>query len=201
MPREIVIEADPGVWTLVPDADDAESWVAQQAAQAPEGMRDRVSEAARLAAVHRAGSELSLALFLSVPRDELLGMLGIVVLDDVPAPDDAAAAAEVAEALLPSPWPADIVPIELGRARGWRATVLDPEAAAGDEAVALPQTVSTAYVLELGGRCAVAALTPLTPLAATAAQVLAEQALTTLDVAEADPGTAERREEGASHGR
>lgn len=200
MPREIVIQADPDAWTLVPASDDAREWAQQQAARAPERVRDRVAEAARLAAVHRAGSGLGLALFLSVPQDDLFGMLGIVVLDDVPAPADAPGAAEVVEALLPSPWPAEIVPVALGRARGWRGTVLDPEEAAGDAAVALPRTVSTAYVLELHGRCAVAALTPLTPLAAAASQVLAERALTTLDIVDGGPGTPERRDEDASHG-
>ncbi|WP_127818672.1 hypothetical protein [Microbacterium sp. CPCC 204701] len=201
MPREIVIQADPDAWTLVPASDDPREWVEQQAARAPEGARDRVAEAARLAAAHRSGSGLGLALFLSVPQDELFGMLGIVVLDDVPAPEDASGAAEVVEALLPSPWPAEILAIALGHTRGWRGTVLDPDEAAGDSAVALPRTVSTAYVLELRGRCAVAALTPLTPLAAAAAQVLAERALTTLDVVDAGGSTAQRRDEDAIHGR
>ncbi|MGA7147324.1 MAG: hypothetical protein WBX17_02410, partial [Microbacterium sp.] len=102
--------------------------------------------------------------------------------------DGADGAKQIAEALLPSPWPAEVIAVELGHARGWRASVLDPEGATGDAAVAEPQTVSTAYILDVRGRCAVAALTPLIPLAATAAQVLAERALTTLDVKEATVG-------------
>ena len=183
MGREVVIRADPEVWTPVPSSvDDAAAWVDAQVARAPEATRDRVADAARLAVLNRLASELSVALFLSVAEAELFGMLGIVVLDDVPAPGDATGAAGIAESLLPSPWPAEIVAVELGHARGWRTTVLDPEGAAGDESVSLPQTVSTAYILDIRGRCAVAALTPLIPLAAATAQVLAERALVTLDV-------------------
>lgn len=189
MPREVEIHADPDVWALVPSSiDDAPAWVGQQAARGPEGVGERIADAARLALMTATGGELSVGLFLCVPEAELYGLLGIVVLDDVPAPDGADGAREVAETLLPSPWPAEVIAVELGHARGWRVSVLDPEGATGDDSVATPQTVSTAYVLDVRGRCAVAALTPLIPLAAAAAQVLAERALMTLDVKEATVG-------------
>jgi hypothetical protein len=189
VPREVEIHADPDVWALVPSSiDDALAWIERQVARGPEAARERIADAARLALMTAAGGELSAGLFLCVPEAELYGLLGIVVLDDVPAPDGAEGARGIAEALLPSPWPAEVIAVELGQSRGWRASVLDPEGATGDAVVAVPQTASTAYILDVRGRCAVAALTPLIPLAATAAQVLAERALMTLDVKEATVG-------------
>lgn len=185
MPHEAVIQADPEVWTLVPASiDDAVAWLETQVAKVPAHLKPQTAEAARLALGHRIDSEVSIGLFLSLPADHLLGILGIVVLDDVPAPSTAADAGDIAASLLPSPWPAEVIAITLGSTRGWRATVLDPENASGDEAVSVPQTVSTVYVLDVGGRCAVAAMSPLAPLAAVSAQILAERALATLDVVE-----------------
>lgn len=185
MPHEAVIQADPEVWTLVPASiDDAVAWLETQVAKVPAHLQPQTADAARLALGHRIDSEVSIGLFLSLPADHLLGMLGIVVLDDVPAPSTAADAGDIAASLLPSPWPAEVIAITLGSTRGWRATVLDPENASGDEAVSVPQTVSTVYVLDVGGRCAVAAMSPLAPLAAVSAQILAERALATLDVVE-----------------
>ncbi len=185
MPHEVVIAADPDIWSLVPASlDDAGVWFAEQVSKAPEPLRGHTAQAARLALGHRIDSDVSIGLFLSLPADSLLGMLGIVILDDVPAPTSAAGAAGIADALLPSPWPAQVIEVELGASRGWRATVLDPEQAREESTVVIAQTVSTVYVLEVRGRCAVAAMSPLTPLAAASAQMLAERALMTLDVVE-----------------
>lgn len=185
MPHEAVIFADPEVWTLVPESiDEAGAWLDQQLAKVPANLREQTAKAAVLALGHRVDSDVSIALFLSLPADHLLGMLGIVVMDDVPAPSSAADAGDIAHALLPSPWPPAVIAVTVGSARGWRATVLDPENASGDGVVSVPQTVSTVYVLDVGGRCVVAAMSPLAPLAAASAQMLAERALATLDVVE-----------------
>lgn len=182
MTAELVIRADPAVWTPVPAEPDAAAWYERQLAAAPETARDAVAAASLLALQARLDSDLTMVLLLCDTEAEIYTMLGIAALADVPAPDSAAGAAGVAEALLPSPWPAEVVEIDLGVGTGWRATVLDPEGADGDDQVTVPQTVSTAYVLDVRGRCVVAALSPLPPLAAAAAQVLAQRALATLDV-------------------
>jgi len=64
--------------------------------------------------------------------------------------------------------------------------MMDEQGADGDDLVALPQTVSTVYVADVRGRCVVAALSSLTPLAAAVVHGLAEQVVATFDVAEGD---------------
>lgn len=184
--RGMAVQADPAVWSRVPDSvDEAEAWVATQIDRVPPALGRRVEDAARLALHARIGSELTLALLLTVPESEIFGMLGILGLQDAPAPATAEGAREVAEALVPSPWAPEVIPVELGAARGWRITVLDPTTT-DVEAVGLPQTVSTVYVLDLADRCVVAALTPLVPVAAASAQMMAERALVTLALTNED---------------
>lgn len=181
---EIVLRADPAIWSPVPHAHaEINNWIAARVASAPADTARHVEDAARLALYATLGSELSLALLLTVPSSGIYGMLGVLGVAGAPAPSNAEEARDVAEALLPSPWGAEMLAVDLGTARGWRATVLDP-VQRDDDGVALPQTVSTAYVLDVDGRCVVAALSPLAPLAAAAAQVLAQRALSTIDVSE-----------------
>ncbi|MCT9819715.1 hypothetical protein N3K63_05370 [Microbacterium sp. W1N] len=184
MTAALTVRADPAVWQVVPaDADAA--WIDRQVQRAAEHARPAVADAAALAVLHRRAGDLSLALFLSLPEAGMFGMLGIAGVD-VPAPSDVETAGEVAAALLPSPWPAEGLAVEIGAARGWRFTVLDGGPDGSSEPVVVAQTVSTAYVLDLQGRCVVAALTPMAPLAATVAQALAERALSTLEREDAD---------------
>ncbi|REJ07201.1 hypothetical protein DY023_04180 [Microbacterium bovistercoris] len=123
-------------------------------------------------------------LLLAEPVADVYAMLGIAALDDAPVPLTAAGAVTVAERLVPSPWSADAVPVDLGAVSGWRVTLLDPEAAGGDEQVAIPRTVSTVYVVGVHGRLVVAALTSLPPLAAAVVQVHADNVVATFDVEE-----------------
>ncbi|MGR6741013.1 MULTISPECIES: hypothetical protein [Microbacterium] len=178
---DLALRADPSIWSRVPDTiADADAWIAARLEGVPADSAQRVEDAARLALYARLGSELSVALLLSVPASGIFGMLGVLGLGDAPAPSTAAGAKEIAEALVPSPWGAELATVSWGVVRGWRATVLDP--VVGDDSVVVAQTISTVYVLDLEGRCVVAALTPLVPLAAAAAHVLAERVLSTLSL-------------------
>lgn len=179
---ELVLRPDPAVWQTVPGMPEVAAWYQQQIESAPEPAREAVATASALALRARVDSDLSAVLLLCDPDAELYAMLGIAALDGVPAPSDAGGAIGIAEALSPSPWPAQALPFDLDGVTGWRVTLLDEEGADGDEHVALPQTVSTVYVADVRGRCVVAALSPLTPLAAAIAQGLVEQVVSTFDV-------------------
>ncbi|MFV0405564.1 MAG: hypothetical protein ACK5LN_01870 [Propioniciclava sp.] len=181
---ELALAPNPVVWQVVPGMDEAAAWYEQQIAAAPQAAREQVAAAAGLALHARFDTDLSQVLLLCDPAAELYAMLGIAALDGVPAPDTAAGAVGIAESLVPSPWPAEALQFDLAGVRGWRVTILDDQNPDQEEQVAVPQAVSTVYVASVGGRCVVAALSSLTPLAAAVAQVLAEQVVATFDVVE-----------------
>lgn len=173
---------DPEVWQEVPPLAEAADWYGRRVALAPEAARDSVATASALAIRARTRTELSTVLLLCDPAAELYAMLGIAALDGVPAPSTAAGAVGIAETLVPSTWPGQAVPFDLDGVAGWRITLLDEDAVGGDEQVALPQTVSTVYVTDVRGRCVVASLSSLPPLAAAVAQTLVEQVVSTFDI-------------------
>lgn len=176
------MQADPEIWQTVPGVDEAAAWYERQVASAPENAREAVATASALAMGARVDTALSAVLLLCDPSAELYAMLGIAALDGVPAPATGQGAVGIAEALVPSPWPGEALPLDFGGVAGWRVTLFDEQGAVGDTEVALPQTVSTVYVADVRGRCVVAALSSLTPLAAAAVQGLAEQVVATFDV-------------------
>ncbi|MCK2034611.1 hypothetical protein KZC51_00555 [Microbacterium sp. SSW1-49] len=183
---ELTMRADPDIWQTVPGPDEVAAWYERQVATAPEAAREAVATASALAIGARVDTDLSAVLLLCDPAAELYAMLGIAALDGVPAPASGEGAVGIAEALVPSPWPGESLSFDLDGVAGWRVTLLDEQGSLGDETIALPQTVSTVYVAEVRGRCVVAALSSLTPLAAAVAQGLAEQVVATFDVAEGD---------------
>lgn len=187
---ELTMQPDPAVWQIVPGIDEVAAWYEHQVATAPEAAREAVATASALALGARVDTDLSAVLLLCDPDAELYAMLGIAALDGVPAPATGEGAVGIAEALVPSPWPGEALPFDLDGVSGWRVTLLDEQGAIGDDAVALPQTVSTVYVLDVHGRCVVAALSSLTPLAAAVVQSLAEQVVVTFDIAEQSEGHA-----------
>ncbi len=181
---ELLMAPNPAVWQVVPGLSDAAAWYERQIAAAPEAAREAVAGASALALRARVDTELSQVLLLCDPPAELYAMLGIAALDGVPAPETGAGAVGVAESLVASPWPAEALPFDLDGVRGWRVTILDEQDAGGDDQVALPQTVSSVYVMSVDGRCVVATLSSLPPLAAAVVQVLAEQVIVTFGVEE-----------------
>jgi hypothetical protein len=182
------MQPDPEVWQIVPGPDEGAAWYERQLLEAPEAAREAVATASALALGARVDTELSAVLLLCDPAAELYAMLGIAALDGVPAPATGDGAVGIAEALVPSPWPGEALAFDFEGVSGWRVTLLDEQGAIGDDAVALPQTVSTVYVVEVRGRCVVAALSSLTPLAAAVVQNLAEQVVVTFDIDEQGEG-------------
>ncbi|MBO9627280.1 MAG: hypothetical protein J7484_13025 [Microbacterium sp.] len=191
---ELSFRADPDVWQVVPGMPELPAWYERQVDAAPEDARDAVVTASALALSARVDADLTAVLLLCDPAADLYAMLGVVALDGVPAPDSAAGAIGIAEALAPSPWPGEALAFDLDGVSGWRVTLLDEAAAGADESVALPQTVTTVYVADVRGRCVVAALSPLTPLAAAVVQVLAERVILTFDVEDGDGESQEGEE-------
>lgn len=179
---ELSLAPDPALWSLVPGRDDADGWVLGLLGSRAQEQQESLLLAAELALQAREASDGGMTLLLAHPDSQLYAALTVVVTAFEPV-SDAETAADVARAVAASDWESALVEVEIGTDPAWRASVLtvDPEAVQ-DPLVATPSHVRTVYVFAVSDHLAVAALSPLTPSAAAAAQVLAEPVLRTAQV-------------------
>lgn len=181
---ELVVRPDPDLWTPVPDVDRdpvaAAAWLEEQVDRAPASERERVTVAAALALRERSGGEPALVLLLNAPQHGLVGTLSLYVLTGMPVPSDEQAATDLAARILASEWDLHGLAVSWGAISGWRFTALDAPVA--ESGIAIAEAASTVYVLSHAGHAIVALLPPLRPEQATAAQVVAERVLSTLEI-------------------
>lgn len=177
---------DPALWAEVPAVDAVDLWVEAIVRTAPEPVRARVADAAMLAVRMRYESDASAVLLLNAIESSVLSALALFAYDDVAPARDELEAVRAASAMVPSSFESSALPFESGNIRGWRVTVLDEspgdEDAAGRDAVTVLRSAWTVYVMDVSGRCVVALLAPLPPVAAALGQYFAEQVVATLEV-------------------
>ncbi|SDG63247.1 hypothetical protein [Microbacterium pygmaeum] len=179
---DLVLNADPEIWSLVPGWQQALAWREQRTATTEAERRADVFEAATLALRTRAEVDATHVLFLDAVGHRLLGALAVFAYDDVPAASSRTQAEEIARAMVPSAWEVHSIVADLGGGPGWRVTVIDAPLTDDGAQVALVEAVWTVYVLEVAGRLVVALLSAMSPPNAALAQVHAERVLVTMNV-------------------
>lgn len=188
MSAELDIRPDPTQWSLVPEPAAAEAWAQARLAARPAQQHERLVDALVLALRTRVESDATFVLLLDTADSTVLATLTILASGDIPAASGADEAIRIAAALAPSPWEAGTIDLRLGEHSGWRVTTFDGPAEGaesvgdGAQAATVISTVTTTYVLEVGGCAVIALLSPLQAEAAFVAQHHAEQALSTLEV-------------------
>ena len=184
---DLVLRADPAIWSQVPFAEEALAWRDARLANVSVDRQPAVREAATLALRTRAEVDATHVLFLDDVEHRILAALAVFAYDDVPPASGQVEAEAIARAMVPSAWEPLGIPVGLDAISGWRITVVDAAPSSADQPGAVADAVWTVYVLDARGRCVVALLSAMAPLNAAAAQIRAEAVLSTLEVVDGEP--------------
>ncbi len=180
---ELSLSADSRIWSAVPDREHALPWLNDLCEGRDESVIRDILTAAELAVLTREAAQSGSVLLLCEPDAGLYAALTLLV-PGLPAVTHESDAVRIALAATPSAWEPVAVPFELHGMPAWRLTIVIDDGP-DEGAPRVIQTVRAMYIFALGGRLAVAQMSPLPPAASALAMPLAEELLASIEVADA----------------
>lgn len=180
---EFTIQPDPALWHEVPGSSEEAQFVKERS----EGL-DEISERvattmAKLAIAARSTSG-DLTLLLQEPRSSLYAVATFSLYTDGEPAETVPEALNLVTGGQVGSWEPTVVPVELGRVRGYRVSELYPAEvgrSVGTDATALHLTQTT-YVVSIAGKLGTVALSPASSPAAGMVLALVEPVISTWEV-------------------